>query len=46
MVRTKQTPQGGASNRPGGMTTATFTSMGRGKAAPEGQFIDAPEVDT
>ena len=26
------------------MTTATFT--GRGKAAPEGQFIDAPEVDT
>ena len=28
------------------MTTATFTGMGRGKAAPEGQFIDAPEVDT
>ena len=26
--------------------TATFTGMGRGKAAPEGQFIDAPEVDT
>ena len=28
------------------MTTATFTSMGRGKAGPEGQFIDGPEVDT
>ena len=26
--------------------TAAFTSTGRGKAAPEGQFIDAPEVDT
>ena len=46
MVRTKQTPRGGASHRPGGMTTATFTGTGRGKAAPEGQFIDAPEVDT
>ena len=46
MVRTKQTPRGGASHRPGGMTTATFTGMGRGKAGPEGQFIDAPEVDT
>ena len=46
MVRTKQTPRGGTSHRPGGMTTATFTSTGRGKAAPEGQFIDAPEVDT
>ena len=28
------------------MTTATFTGTGRGKAAPEGQFVDAPEVDT
>ena len=28
------------------MTTATFTGTGRGKAAPEGQFIDAPEIDT
>ena len=28
------------------MTTATFIGMGRGKAGPEGQFIDAPEVDT
>ena len=28
------------------MTTATFTSTGRGKAAPEGQSIDATEVDT
>ena len=46
MVKTKQTPRGGASHRPGGMTTATFTGTGRGKAAPEGQFIDAPEVDT
>ena len=46
MVRTKQTPRGGASHRPGGMTTATFTGTGRGKAGPEGQFIDAPEVDT
>ena len=46
MVRTKQTPRGGTSHRPGGMTTATFTSTGRGKAAPEGQFKDAPEVDT
>ena len=26
--------------------TATFTSTGRDKAASEGQFIDAPEVDT
>ena len=46
MVRTKQTPRGGASHRPGGMTTATFTGTGRGKAGPEGQFIDAPEEDT
>ena len=46
MVRTKQTPQGGASHRPRGMTTATFTGMGRGKAGSEGQFIDAPEEDT
>ena len=46
MVRTKQTPRGGAPHRPGGMTTAKFTSTGRGKAAPEGQFIDATEVDT
>ena len=28
------------------MTTATFTGMGRGKAAPKGQFIDTPEIDT
>ena len=46
MVRTKQTPQGGASHWPRGRTTATFTSTGRGKATPEGQFIDAPEEDT
>ena len=26
--------------------TATFTGTGRGKAGPEGQFIDAPEEDT
>ena len=46
MVRTKQTPRGGESHRPGGMTTATFTSTGRGKADPEGQFRDTPEEDT
>ena len=46
MVRTKQIPRGGASHRPGGMATATFTGMGRGKAGPEGQFRDAPEEDT
>ena len=46
MVRTKQTPWGGTSNWPGGLTTTTFIGTGRGKAAPEGQFIDAPEVDT
>ena len=45
MVRTKQTPRGGTSHRPGGMTTATFTGTGRGKAGPEGQFIDTPEED-
>ena len=28
------------------MTTATFTGTGRGKAGPEGQFIDTPEEDT
>ena len=46
MVRTKQTPQGSTSHRPGGMTTATFTSMGKGKGVPEEQFRDAPEEDT
>ena len=46
MVRTKQTPRGGTSHRPGGMTTATFTSTGRGKAGPKGQFRDALEEDT
>ena len=46
MGRTKQTPRGSASHRPVGMTTATFTGTGRGKAGPEGQFIDAPEEDT
>ena len=45
-MRTKQTPRGGAAHRPGGMTTATFTGTGTGKAAPEGQFIDTTEVDT
>ena len=28
------------------MTTATFTSTGRGKACPEGQFRDTPKEDT
>ena len=45
MVRTKQTARGGAPHRPGGMATATFTGMGRGKAAPEDQFRDDTEVD-
>ena len=46
MGRTKQTPRGNASHRPVGMTAATFTGMGRGKAGPEEQFRDAPEEDT
>ena len=46
MVRTKQAPQGGTSHRPGGMTTATLTGTGRGKAGPEGQLRDTPEEDT
>ena len=28
------------------MTAATFTGTGRGKAGPEEQFQDTPEVDT
>ena len=46
MGRTKQTPRGSASHRPVGMTAATFTGMGRGKAGPEEQFIDVPGEDT
>ena len=46
MGRTKQTPRGGSSHRPVGMTAATFTSTGRGKAGPEEQFRDAPGEDT
>ena len=46
MGRTKQTPRGSTSHRPVGMKTATFVGMGRGKAGPEGQFIDVPEEDT
>ena len=46
MGRTKQTPRGSASHRPVGMTAATFTGTGRGKAGPEEQFIDTPEEDT
>ena len=46
MVRTKQTPRGGTSHRPGGMATAKFTGTGRGKAAPEEQFRVDTEVDT
>ena len=46
MVRTKQTARGGASHRPGGMVTATFTGTGRGKAPTEDQFRDDTEVDT
>ena len=46
MGRTKQTPRGSASHWPVGMTAATFTGTGRGKAVPEEQFIDAKEEDT
>ena len=46
MGRTKQTPRGSASHQPVGMTAATFTSTGRGKAGPEEQFIDALGEDT
>ena len=46
MGRTKQTPRGSASHRPVGMTAATFTGTGRGKAGPEEQFRDALEEDT
>ena len=46
MGRTKQTPRGSASHRPVGMTAATFTGTGRGKAGPEEQFRDAPGEDT
>ena len=46
MVRTKQTPRGGASHRPEGTATATFTSMGRGKAGPEEQSREDREIDT
>ena len=41
-----QTPRGSASHRPGGMMTATFTGTGRGKAGPEEQSREDPEVDT
>ena len=46
MGRTKQTPGGSLSHRPAGMTAATFTGTGRGKAGPEEQFRDAPGEDT
>ena len=46
MGRPKQTPRGSASHQPVGMMAATFTGMGRGKAGPEEQFIDAPEEDS
>ena len=39
MVRTKQTPRGSASHQPVGMTAATFTGTGRGKAGPEEQYM-------
>ena len=44
--RTKQTPRGSSSHQPVGMTAATFTGTGRGKAGPEEQFRDAPGEDT
>ena len=44
MTRTKQTPRGGSSSgRPGGMTTARFTSA---KKEAEWQFTDAPGEET
>ena len=46
MAKTKLTARGSASSRPGGMMTATFTGMGRGRAGPEGQFMDIREEDT
>ena len=46
MGRTKQTPRGGSSHRPEGMTAATFTGTGRGKAGPEEQFRDVLGEDT
>ena len=46
MGRTKQTPWGGSSHQPVGMTVATFTGTGRGKTGPEEQFRDAPGEDT
>ena len=46
MGRTKQTPRSSASHQPVGMTAATFTGTGRGKAGPEEQFIDALGEDT
>ena len=46
MAKTKLTARGSASSRPGDMTTATFTGMGRGRAGPEGQFTDVPEEHT
>ena len=45
MGRTKQTPRGSSSHRPVGMTAATFSSTGRGKAGPEEQFRDTPGED-
>ena len=46
MGRSKQTPRGSSSHRPVGMTAATFTGTGRGKAGPEEQFRDTPGEDT
>ena len=46
MGRTKQTPLGSSSHRPVGMTAATFTGTGRGKAGPKEQFRDTLGEDT
>ena len=46
MGRTKQTPRGSTSHRPAGMTAATFTDTGRGKADPEEEFLGDPGEDT
>ena len=46
MGRTKQTPPESSSHQPVGMTAATFTGTGRGKAGPKEQFRDVPGEDT
>ena len=42
MVRTKQTVRGSSAPQPGGMATARFAGVGRGRGDPEAQFADDP----